>query len=103
MPLVIHSLSTGSCLTFFLDATLRGVEAACVMLFFRESLSSCATQINTPFPNYPWPLFQSKLWCSSFEKEVKGNSEMAYLLTLVIKMQNSWAKSCSLLVNSWVL
>ena len=59
---------------------------------------------NRPFPNYLWPLFQSESWCSSFhmkisfhshanenkfsyekmstktrfEKEAKGNSEMAY-------------------------
>ena len=59
-----------------------------------------------PFPNYLWPLFQSESWCSSFhmkisfhsranenkfsyekmstktrfEKEAKGNSEMAYRL-----------------------
>ena len=61
-------------------------------------------QLNRPFPNYLWPLFQSESWCSSFhmkisfhlhvneslfsyekmstrtrfEKEAKGNSEMAY-------------------------
>ena len=61
---------------------------------------------NRQFPNYLWPLFQSECWCSSFhmkislhshanennfsyermstrtrfEKEAKGNSEMAYYL-----------------------
>ena len=75
-----------------------------VRSWFTGTLIAKGQIINRSYPNYRWPLFQSESWCSSFhmkisfnlhvnensfsnewmstrthfEKEAKGNLEMAY-------------------------
>ena len=37
---------------------------------FGGPLQSFGGPANRPFPNYLWPLFQSKSWCSSFHRKI---------------------------------
>ena len=41
---------------------------------FQKMLSGRMTNVNRPFPNYLWPLFQSESWCSSFHMKISFDS-----------------------------